>query len=85
MKKRRLIALAVLMVLMLASSIPTSYAVCTHTKAYITYKNRRVCAIGCGFAGIYKQDVWDEETTYRCINGLNEVYTRYDVRNGTCC
>jgi hypothetical protein len=85
MQKKRIIALAMLIILMLTTFVSVSYAVCAHTSAYITYTNKRVCSYACGFLGAYKQNVWDETTTYRCSSGSNESFTRYDMRNGTCC
>ena len=82
--KRLIVVLAgLLLIVTIASS---AVALCEYTSSQTVTYNRRICTWACGFTGLfYKQDVWDEKTTYYCANGTNEYYFRYDVRNGNCC
>lgn len=84
MNQRKFLPILVLSIIM-TSIVQQSMAICTYSSMYITYTNKRICSWGCGFLGIYKQNVWDEETSYRCINGPQEKFIRYNVRNGNCC
>ena len=84
MNRKKFLAMLVFGIMVISITLQSA-AICAYSSMYITYTNKQICSWGCGFLGIYKQDVWDEETSYRCIDGTQEKYTREHVRNGNCC